>query len=289
MIIATVSPSTIVSLVSFVVIVGSARTQPPMFRASTRLVEVSVVVHDRDGRPVADLTRADFELLEDGQPQSIEIFSVQNESAPSPDSPLRPATRDTVQTGEVSPGEVSNWRDRQGTSVTVILIDRINSRDVDQALVRKQVVAFLEQARPPVASAINCITSPLAAVAANVLGGVGIACPGRGVGAAGSKTQYAGMPRLSTGYTATLRSLSIRMTRVASAFDVVTNPSSSRLTNGNDDVTEIRFLRLWMPAQMLTERFRAYTTNDCTSCCATSPRARPGRSEFRSGSLALPL
>ena len=128
------------------VVVLAAQSQPT-FRASTRLVEVSVVVHDRDGRPVADLTSADFELLEDGQPQSIEIFSVQDEREPSPGSLLRPANRDTVLTGDVSRGEVSNWRDGLRTSVTVILIDRINSKDVDQAIVRKQVVAFLEQAR----------------------------------------------------------------------------------------------------------------------------------------------
>ena len=128
-------------------VLALAAQNQPMFRASTRLVEVSVVVHDRDGQPVADLTRADFELLEDGQPQSIEIFSVQDERAPAPVSPLRPAHRDAVLTGDVTPADVSNWRDRQGTSVTVILIDRINSSDVDQMLVRKQVVAFLEQAR----------------------------------------------------------------------------------------------------------------------------------------------
>ena len=124
-----------------------AAQNQPTFRASTRLVEVSVVVHDRNGRPVADLTKADFELLEDGQPQSIEIFSMQDERSAEPArGSLRPPARATVLTGDVRQADVSNWRDGQGTSVTVILIDRINSRDIDQMFVRKQVVAFLEQA-----------------------------------------------------------------------------------------------------------------------------------------------
>ena len=134
------------AILACTILVLAAQNQPT-FRASTRLVEVSVVVHDRTGRPVADLTRADFELLEDGQPQSIEIFSMQDERSPAPaNRSLRPAARAAVLTGDTTPADVSNWRDGQGTSVTVILIDRINSRDIDQMFVRKQVIAFLEQA-----------------------------------------------------------------------------------------------------------------------------------------------
>jgi VWFA-related protein len=134
------------AILACALLVLAAQNQPT-FRASTRLVEVSVVVHDRNGRPVADLTKADFELLEDGQPQSIEIFSMQDERSAEPArGSLRPPARETVLTGDVRQADVSNWRDGQGTSVTVILIDRINSRDIDQMFVRKQVVAFLEQA-----------------------------------------------------------------------------------------------------------------------------------------------
>ena len=35
-----------------------------------------VVVTDRAGRPVAGLTRDDFELSEDGKPQAISVFDV---------------------------------------------------------------------------------------------------------------------------------------------------------------------------------------------------------------------
>jgi VWFA-related protein len=46
--------------------------KPPQFTAATHLVEVDVAVVDRQGRPVTDLTAADFELREDGQPQHIQ-------------------------------------------------------------------------------------------------------------------------------------------------------------------------------------------------------------------------
>src|SRR5438034_11623272 len=77
-------------------VVGLAgQDQRPSFRATTRLVEVSVVVHDRDGRPLAGLTANDFKISEDGKPQAIELFSVKddrtataataaNAAAPSP-------------------------------------------------------------------------------------------------------------------------------------------------------------------------------------------------------------
>lgn len=47
---------------------------PPVFRGRIDLVRVDVMVTDRDGRPVTDLTEADFEVLEEGQRQTIEQF-----------------------------------------------------------------------------------------------------------------------------------------------------------------------------------------------------------------------
>src|SRR5262245_11988641 len=40
----------------------------------TTEVAVDVVVRDKDGRPIKDLTQADFELTEDGVPQEISSF-----------------------------------------------------------------------------------------------------------------------------------------------------------------------------------------------------------------------
>ncbi|MCU1331993.1 MAG: hypothetical protein JWM08_985 [Candidatus Angelobacter sp.] len=44
------------------------------FRVNVRLVNVFTTVTDSRGAPVADLTRDDFQLLEDGVPQTIKVF-----------------------------------------------------------------------------------------------------------------------------------------------------------------------------------------------------------------------
>jgi VWFA-related protein len=46
----------------------------PTFRSSTALVEVDIIAQDRAGRFVPNLTAADFEIFEDGQPQAIDHF-----------------------------------------------------------------------------------------------------------------------------------------------------------------------------------------------------------------------
>jgi VWFA-related protein len=51
-------------------------------RLETELVQIDVVVTDKDGKLVNDLKREDFELLEDGKPQNISYFSVAASAGP---------------------------------------------------------------------------------------------------------------------------------------------------------------------------------------------------------------
>lgn len=65
----------------------AAPPQPdrPVFRSGVQTIEVDVRVYDRDGRFVADLTKEDFEVLEDGIPQSIQsLFVVETAAAQNP-------------------------------------------------------------------------------------------------------------------------------------------------------------------------------------------------------------
>jgi VWFA-related protein len=48
----------------------------PTFRVETRAIEVDAFVTDREGAFVRGLTKDDFELLEDGQPQEISAFTL---------------------------------------------------------------------------------------------------------------------------------------------------------------------------------------------------------------------
>ena len=50
---------------------------PPIFRSSTSIVSVDVIVRDASGNIVKGLTAADFTVFEDGKPQQIETFSFQ--------------------------------------------------------------------------------------------------------------------------------------------------------------------------------------------------------------------
>ena len=67
-------------------LLGQAPAQP--FRAGINLVEVDAVVRDRNGNVVSDLTKDDFQILEDGNPVPIETFTaVRLPEAPRPAPP----------------------------------------------------------------------------------------------------------------------------------------------------------------------------------------------------------
>ena len=51
-------------------------------RLGVTLVQVDAIVTDRDGRPVTDLSRDDFELMQDDRPQVITNFSFVASSPP---------------------------------------------------------------------------------------------------------------------------------------------------------------------------------------------------------------
>jgi VWFA-related protein len=72
----------------------SAPDQQPIFRAGINFVRVDAIVTDRQGNPVGDLKETDFEILEDGKPQSIEQFRfVKVDGTAAPDSQGRIRTR----------------------------------------------------------------------------------------------------------------------------------------------------------------------------------------------------
>jgi VWFA-related protein len=75
--------------VSAVLSQAPAQPQQPVFRASTELVEVDVVVVDKSGLPVHGLTRADFIVTDRKKSQAIETFQEIRREA-EPDMPALP-------------------------------------------------------------------------------------------------------------------------------------------------------------------------------------------------------
>ena len=64
-----------------------AQDQPPIFRTGINFIRVDVIVTDDDGNHVRDLEAADFQVFEDGEPQTIESFQrVEITGVPAPDA-----------------------------------------------------------------------------------------------------------------------------------------------------------------------------------------------------------
>ena len=59
--------------------------QQPTFRADTELVSLTATVTDRHGQYLTELGRDDFEVLEDGKPQTLQQFARGNDLETSPD------------------------------------------------------------------------------------------------------------------------------------------------------------------------------------------------------------
>jgi VWFA-related protein len=73
---------TLLTLVAGVVLAGQQAGQPegaqpqrPTFRAQIDYVEVSAIVTDDDGNLVKDLKATDFQIFENGQPQTVSVFT----------------------------------------------------------------------------------------------------------------------------------------------------------------------------------------------------------------------
>jgi VWFA-related protein len=117
----------------------AAGTQRTVFRVSTRLVQVNVVVHDDRGVPVTDLKKEDFTVLERGKPQAISFFAMASADKLSrPEASLPPHIFSNV------------LAERSGvpTSITVILLDLLNTSWVDQQYARRGLMTFLRQVQP---------------------------------------------------------------------------------------------------------------------------------------------
>lgn len=69
---------TFVLFVSFVVFVAArGAPQAPRFHTNIETVPVTVTVTDQSGRLITDLTKDDFEVFEDGMPQTVTQFTAQ--------------------------------------------------------------------------------------------------------------------------------------------------------------------------------------------------------------------
>jgi VWFA-related protein len=102
--------------------------QNPVFRTGINFVRVDVIVTDKSGKEVADLKQSDFEVLEDGKPQTVEAFklvSLDGGVKPTADGPPRPIRTDDDEEVEAARDDVrlfavflDDYHVREGASLS---------------------------------------------------------------------------------------------------------------------------------------------------------------------------
>jgi VWFA-related protein len=99
----------------------------PVFGAQTAAVVVDVVVRDKKGRLVRDLTAADFTVLEDGAPQAVESLRVVD-TAPAPEVGAAAATTAPAdpRAGTAAPAAPARTAPTAAPSVIAFVFDRLS-------------------------------------------------------------------------------------------------------------------------------------------------------------------
>ncbi|MCX6545916.1 MAG: VWA domain-containing protein [Acidobacteria bacterium] len=125
---------------------GQQAMQTPTFRSAVELIPVNVSVLGPDGRPVVDLKKANFTILEDGIPQEVQHFSLESIVAETSKASANEAVgRRIVPALELAPQErrvflivLSTWRGNsiQGPNKGLdALLDFVNKRLLPQDVV----------------------------------------------------------------------------------------------------------------------------------------------------------
>src|SRR5215467_1482485 len=126
---------------------------PFVLKTSTHLVLVDVIATNGKGEPVTDLTAEDFLVSEDGHPQTVRSFSLQQ---PAHDrSDLQAISQ------PLPPGVVTNIPHyKKGAIWNVILLDALNSPMLDQSTTREQLLKVIDKI-PDQPAAIFVLTDQL--------------------------------------------------------------------------------------------------------------------------------
>jgi VWFA-related protein len=106
-----------------------------VIRTTTSLVEVRVVAEDKHGKPIADLKKSDFQILDNGRPQPIRLFAAYRGPA-----------------GLTAPKAVGNDQS-DGSSPTpsdyaLILLDWLNTSHGNRIFVQEKVLQLLKNYQP---------------------------------------------------------------------------------------------------------------------------------------------
>jgi VWFA-related protein len=137
-----VALATLLVLTAFAQDSGSQQSsQGPLttLRSTSRLVVLDVVVTDKSGKPVSNLSRDDFQVLEDKNPQAVASFE-------RPDQ-----HKYSISTVEGKPGEPERHGRGVSPALTILVIDALNTEFLDTAYAREMVMKYLKTHGPRLA------------------------------------------------------------------------------------------------------------------------------------------
>jgi VWFA-related protein len=136
----------------------AAPQTPPTFRGGINYVRVDAIVTDRKGQPVFDLKQTDFDVLEDGKPQTIDSFRlIRVDGNPKAGDPAPRAIR--------SRDDEETEAARDDVRVFVLLLDDYHVRAANAMRMREILSRFIQvQLRPMDLIAVMYPLTPVTAL-----------------------------------------------------------------------------------------------------------------------------
>lgn len=123
----------------------------PLVRSRANAVAVDVVVTERADKPVLNLQKQDFVVMENGQRQSVDYFE-EHTAVDAPAAAL-PALPPHVYSNQPAAPP--------SDAVNVLLLDSLNTSEADQAFVHKQTMNFLLNMNPNTRVAVFALNTRL--------------------------------------------------------------------------------------------------------------------------------
>ena len=137
---------------AFFLIASLLLAQDATFIVDTKLAVINVTVNDKAGRPISDLKKEDFQLLEDGVPQKITVFDRQDLST-EPLAPLsfsqRPQTIEE-RAAAIPPGTSVNQQAQrdpkrfQDRRLIGLFFDMSSMQSLEQARAQEAAVKWIQ-------------------------------------------------------------------------------------------------------------------------------------------------
>lgn len=128
-------PATLFFLTIPLLLYGQQPGPSPVFRSSSHLVQLNVIVQERNGQPIRDLQKDDFVISDRGKAQQIRVFSLDEAERAGESAERLPANTFSDEAkyhGSVAP------------NVTLILLDNLNTLSTTSADVYEDSPIWLE-------------------------------------------------------------------------------------------------------------------------------------------------